>query len=137
LIRDLASSEGSAEKILARNKAAALKRSSARRVNDEQQRISMTLTMPRMEDGDEEEEGPFDPLDGQGEESSLYVVHQRYDDSYHPARNGLMTVGLMELRTILLQRLEGLMCMMCIKGDYSKHMLDWDVYYLMNWLQLE
>ena len=137
LIRDLASSEGSAEKILARNKAAALKRSSARRVNDEHQRISMTLTMPRMEDVGDEEEGPFDPLDGQGEESSLYVVHQSYADSYDPARNGLMKVGLMGLRMILLHWREGLLCMMCINGDYLKHMLDWDVYYLMNWLQLE
>jgi len=137
LIRDLASSEGSAEKILARNKAAALKRSSARRVNDEQQRITMTLTMPRMEDLGDEEEGPFDPLDGQGKESSLYVVHQNYDDSYDPTRNGLMTAGLMGLRTILLRELEGLICMMCISGDYLKHMLDWHVYYLMSWLQLE
>jgi len=92
LIRDLASSEGSAEKILARNKAAALKRSSARRVNEvqQQQRINKTFAMHRMEDVGDEDEGPFDPLDGQGEESSLYVVHQNYDDSYDLGRSALI-----------------------------------------------
>jgi CDK-activating kinase assembly factor MAT1 len=86
LIRDLASSEGSAEKILARNKAAALKRSSARRFTEEHQNNRMLtsggLLSLKMEDVDAEEEGPFDPLDGQGEESSLYTVHQNYDDAY-------------------------------------------------------
>jgi CDK-activating kinase assembly factor MAT1 len=84
LIRDLASSEGSAEKILARNKAAALKRSSARRVNDEIRAAGniINLGMVRLEDMEMEEEGPFDPLEGQGEESSLYVVRQNYEDSY-------------------------------------------------------
>src|SRR5271170_719026 len=74
LIRDLASSEGSAEKILARNKAAALKRSSARRQNDEirmsgASSLALGIGAGSMEDN-EEDEGPFDPLDGQGEESS-------------------------------------------------------------------
>jgi CDK-activating kinase assembly factor MAT1 len=87
LIRDLASSEGSAEKILARNKAAALKRSSARRVNVET-RISSVSSFGRMEEV-EEDEGPFDPLGGEGEESSLYIVHQNYDDPY-----GLLFLGL-------------------------------------------
>jgi CDK-activating kinase assembly factor MAT1 len=98
LIRDLASSEGSAEKILARNKAAALKRSSARRANGEQPRINITLTIPRMQDVGDEEEGPFDPLDGQGEESSLYVVHQSYDDPYDPTRSGLNDSWLNEVK---------------------------------------
>jgi CDK-activating kinase assembly factor MAT1 len=85
LIRDLASSEGSAEKILARNKAAALKRSSARRQNDEiRMSGASTLTfgmgVGSMEDT-EEDDGPFDPLDGQGEESSLYKVRQSYEDT--------------------------------------------------------
>ena len=31
---------------------------------------------------DVEDDTPFDPLDGQGEESSLYIVRQDYDDSY-------------------------------------------------------
>jgi CDK-activating kinase assembly factor MAT1 len=84
LIRDLASSEGSADKILARNKAAALKRSSSRRINDETRTIGNVpnLSMLRIEDVEMEEEVPFDPLGGQGAESSLYVVRQNYDDSY-------------------------------------------------------
>jgi hypothetical protein len=86
LIRDLASSEGSAEKILAQNKAAALKRSSARQQNEEIQISGVSCSalgmgIRSMEDV-EEDEGPFDPLDGQGEESSLYKVHQNYDDTY-------------------------------------------------------
>jgi len=88
LIRDLASSEASAEKILSRNKAAALKRSSARRVTEEN-RIPpslMNLGIGRIEEVEMEDEGPFDPLDGQGEESSLYVVHQNYDDTYGPRK---------------------------------------------------
>jgi CDK-activating kinase assembly factor MAT1 len=84
LIRDLASSEGSAEKILARNKAAALKRSSARRISEETTRFTPGRTSfgTAMEDIEMEDEGPFDPLGGEGEESSLYVVHQDYDDAY-------------------------------------------------------
>jgi CDK-activating kinase assembly factor MAT1 len=86
LIRDLASSEGSAEKILARNKAAALKRSSARRQNDEiRMSGASTLTfgmgVGSMEDTEEDDGQPFDPLDGQGEESSLYKVRQSYEDT--------------------------------------------------------
>jgi hypothetical protein len=82
LIRDLASSEGSADKILARNKAAALKRSSARRRDEERFTSGAgTYGMARMEDV-EEEAGPFDPLDGQGEESSLYTVRHTYDEPY-------------------------------------------------------
>ena len=46
----------------------------------------MVGTVPRFvggRDGMEvEDEGPFDPLDGEGEESSLYVVRQDYDDPY-------------------------------------------------------
>ena len=85
LIRDLASSEGSAERILARNKAAALKRSSARRRDEEIGRFSGvgTFGMARVESLEEEEDGPFDPLDGQGQESSLYTVRHNYDDPYH------------------------------------------------------
>lgn len=84
LIRDLASSEGSAEKILERNKAAALKRSSARRQNEENKLGGNILTfgIGSIEDDEDEDEGPFDPLDGQGKESSLYVVHHNYDDPY-------------------------------------------------------
>jgi CDK-activating kinase assembly factor MAT1 len=86
LIRDLASSEGSAEKILARNKAAALKRSSARRQNEENKLGSsgnmLNFGIGGIEDVEAEEDGPFDPLDGQGKESSLYVVHHNYDDLY-------------------------------------------------------
>ena len=91
LIRDLASSEGSAEKILERNRAAALKRSSARRVVEENSRGTVgSMLSLRMDDVDEEEEsGPFDPLGGEGEESSLYVVHQNYDDSYLPLRDSV------------------------------------------------
>lgn len=90
LIRDLASSEGSAEKIVARNKAASLKRSSARRINEESSRFSAgRLNSGMMMEEDEmEDERPFDPLDGQGEESSLYVVHQDYDDAYVSMRDG-------------------------------------------------
>lgn len=82
LIRELASSEGSAEKILARNKAAALKRSSARRMladNKFNSASVVNLGLGMTEDA-EEDERPFDPLDGQGEESSLYVVRPDYDD---------------------------------------------------------
>ena len=90
LIRDLASSEGSAEKILARNKAAALKRSSARRISEESSRFTAGRISAgmRMEEDEMEDEGPFDPLDGQGETSSLYVVHQDYEDAYVSMRNG-------------------------------------------------
>ena len=90
LIRDLASSEGSAEKILARNKAAALKRSSARRINEESNRFTpgrINVGM-RMNDDEMEDDGPFDPLGGEGEESSLYVVHQDYDDAYDFIEDG-------------------------------------------------
>jgi CDK-activating kinase assembly factor MAT1 len=80
LIRDLASSEGSAENIVARNKAAALKRSSARRQNAGVG-VPGVFIGTRMEDV-EEDEGPFDPLDGEGEESSLYVVRESYDDTW-------------------------------------------------------
>ena len=61
-----------------------MKRSSARRVPESTKVIGNKPSL-RIEDVDAEEEGPFDPLDGQGEESSLYVVHQDYDDPYlHP-----------------------------------------------------
>ena len=70
LIRDLASSEGSADKILARNKAAALKRSSARRQNEESRLIAGggfvfpgAGSVAAME---EEVGGVFDPLGGVG-----------------------------------------------------------------------
>jgi len=90
LIRDLASSEGSAEKIVARNNAASLKRSSARRINEESSRFAAGRfsTGMMMEEDEMEDEGPFDPLDGQGEGSSLYIVHQDYDDAYLSIRGG-------------------------------------------------
>ena len=94
LIRDLASSDGSAEKILARNKAAALKRSSARRQNEEI-RFSSAAAAAGLSGGGfmfpgqgsgmvvlEEEEGPFDPLGGEGKESSMYRVKQSYEDKW-------------------------------------------------------
>jgi CDK-activating kinase assembly factor MAT1 len=87
LIRDLASSQGSAEKILARNKAAALKRSSARRRTEEERFVA--ASMPRFGAVEVEDEGPFDPLDGAGEESSLYVVRSEYDDPYALFGGGL------------------------------------------------
>jgi CDK-activating kinase assembly factor MAT1 len=134
LIRDLASSEGSAEKILARNKAAALKRSSARRQNEEI-RISgasssaLGMGIGSMEDV-EEDEGPFDPLDGQGEESSLYKVHQNYDDSYVSLEAMLISDGWIQLKMIQLRWPGDLMCMMYIDEDYLKHTRVWDAYYL-------
>ena len=76
LIRDLASSEGSAEKIVERNRAAALKRSSARRMNEER------VVAGQGGLGMEEEEGPFDPLGGEGRESSLYRVKSSYEDKW-------------------------------------------------------
>jgi len=86
LIRDLASSEGSADKILARNKAAALKRSSARRQNEESRLIAGggfvfpgAGSVAAME---EEDGGVFDPLGGEGVESSLYRVKQSYEDKW-------------------------------------------------------
>ena len=86
LIRDLASSDGSAEKILARNKAAALKRSSARRQNEEQRLSVGGFTFPGMTIGGsmdvEEDEGPFDPLGGEGKESGLYRVKGTYEDKW-------------------------------------------------------
>jgi len=46
-----------------------------------------------------EEEGPFDPLDGQGEESSLYIVRPDYDDPYVLGNVcGLMSRFLDQLR---------------------------------------
>ena len=132
LIRDLASSDASAEKILARNKAAALKRSSARRVKDEETRINpslLNLGIGPVEDVDVEDEGPFDPLDGEGEESSLYVVQKDYDDAYIRPTSALIQDGLIKSRKILLHWLGDSMCMMCINGDYSKLMLGCVVYY--------
>jgi CDK-activating kinase assembly factor MAT1 len=134
LIRDLASSEGSAEKILARNKAAALKRSSARRFNEDSRLSSpsvLNLGLTSMEEV-EEDEGPFDPLAGQGEESSLYVVHQNYDDMYDSLWISLTVGGLIRSSRILLRWQEGSMCMMYTEGDCLKHMRDWVVYYLMS-----
>jgi len=98
LIRDLASSEGSAAKILARNQAAALKRSSARRQNEEN-RISapkIEFNFNRMDD--DIDEGPFDPLAGEGKESSLYVVRQSYDDAYVLFMNDLTYRWLEEVK---------------------------------------
>jgi CDK-activating kinase assembly factor MAT1 len=86
LIRELASSEGSAEKIVARNKAAALKRSSARRRTEgEEVTRGWGLASLLIKEEEEEEEAAFDPLDGEGEESSLYIVRTHYDDPYRPA----------------------------------------------------
>ena len=86
LIRDLASSEGSAEKIVERNRAAALKRSSARRMNEERVVAGHGgfVSFPGMGGGlgMEEEEGPFDPLGGEGRESSLYRVKSSYEDKW-------------------------------------------------------
>lgn len=86
LIRDLASSEGSADKILARNKAAALKRSSARRQNEESRLIAGGgFVFPGAGSGAaavEEDGGVFDPLGGEGVESSLYRVKQSYEDKW-------------------------------------------------------
>lgn len=72
---------------MARNKAAALKRSSARRQNEET-RLSAAaggFTFPGMATGSvqmEEEEGPFDPLGGEGKESGLYRVKTTYEDKW-------------------------------------------------------
>ena len=82
LIRDLASSEGSAANILARNKAAALKRSSARRQNEENKISASTINFNFNRIDEDIDDGPFDPLAGEGKESSLYVVRQNYDDAW-------------------------------------------------------
>lgn len=60
-----------------------MKRSSARRRSEEEKLgylgVSRFVGRDVME---VDEGGPFDPLDGQGEESSLYVVRQDYHDPY-------------------------------------------------------
>jgi hypothetical protein len=78
----------------------------------------------------EEDEGPFDPLDGQGEESSLYKVHQNYDDSYVSLEVILILDGWIRLKMIQLHWPGDLMCMMYIDEDYLKHTRVWDAYYL-------
>jgi hypothetical protein len=59
-----------------------LKRSSARRRTEEE--LANFVAVPRFlgREMEVEDEGPFDPLDGQGEECSLYVVRGNYDDPY-------------------------------------------------------
>jgi len=66
-----------------RNRAAALKRSSARRMNEERvvARQGGLVSFPGM-GMEEEEEGPFDPLGGEGRESSLYRVKSSYEDKW-------------------------------------------------------
>jgi hypothetical protein len=93
---------------------------------------NVTIPLGRMEDIEMEDDRPFDPLEGQGEESALYVVRQNYDDSYVSLISALIIGGLIQSRKTLLLWQEGFSYMMCINGDYLKHMLDWDVYYLMN-----
>lgn len=136
LIRDLASSQGSADKILARNKAAALKRSSARRRTEEERFVA--ASMPRFAGVEVEDERPFDPLDGAGEESSLYVVRSEYDDPY--ALLGevwLMIGGLISFVGMLLPWRVDFLCMMCTNVGCLKRILGWDVFYPKNWLKLK
>jgi len=133
LIRELASSEGSAEKIVARNRAAALRRSSARR-RVEGEEISRGRGMGRVQlvDEDEDEMVPFDPLDGEGEESSLYRVRQHYDDPYVPRKTCVDLDGWIQFVMIRSILLGDSPCTIYINEVYLKHMPDWAAYYQKN-----
>jgi hypothetical protein len=62
------------------------------------------------------------------------VVREDYYDPYlYPRESDWFIDGLIKLRMILFRWQVGLLFAMYINVDFLKHMLGWDVYYLMNW----